>query len=349
MDMGSMVVGLVIGAALGASAAAAVWLGGRGRAVQPVGSGERVEARLEVQSAELRRLADATRAGDGMQGALTAQVAAARAAVGELAVHEHDRRTREAETLQVVRRLSTVLAGGSSKGRAGENVLREQLAALPPGMLVTDLRVNGKVVEYALELPDGRRLPVDSKWSADLELERLAAATEDGEREAAARAVEKIVTLRAREVAAYLDPALTAPVAVAAIPDAAYEVLRRAHFDAYAKGVVIVSYSTALPILLFLHSIVSRYGSTGDLQACLGEFAGVLDQVEVVLENKFARASTMLANGNDELRSHVGKARGSLARARGTAAPLAGDGVEPEAFSGLGRAGTSDLGLRAVE
>jgi DNA anti-recombination protein RmuC len=66
----------------------------------------------------------------------------------------------------VVRRLSTVLAGGTSKGRAGENVLREHLAELPPGMLVTDFRVNGRVVEFGLLLPDGRRLPVDSKWSA---------------------------------------------------------------------------------------------------------------------------------------------------------------------------------------
>ena len=35
-----------------------------------------------------------------------------------------------------------------------------------------------------------------------------------------------------------------------------------------------------------------------------------------VVENKIARATTMLANGADELRSSVGKARGSLARRR---------------------------------
>ena len=45
-----------------------------------------------------------------------------------------------------------------------------------PGMLVTDLRVNGRVVEFGLLLPDGRRLPVDSKWSALAELEALEAA-----------------------------------------------------------------------------------------------------------------------------------------------------------------------------
>ena len=326
-------VGVVAGAACGYVIA---------RSRRPPSSGgampiERLEARLEVQSAEMRRLADAARAGDGASAQLTAQLAAARESLGRLAVGDAQRRSREDETVQMIKRLSTVLGGGQSKGRAGENVLRSQLEALPPGMLASDFRVNGKVVEYSLLLPDGRRLPVDSKWSGDLELAALEAATDDAERETLARTVERIVAARAKEVAAYLDPSLTAPVAVAAVPDAAYEVLRRAHADAFAKGVVIVPYSTALPTLLFLHSLVSRFGSVGDVQGCLSEVAGVLDAVEIVLENKVARAVTMLSNGNDELRSQVGKARGSLARARGSAVASTSDQV------------LASAGLRAVE
>ena len=45
------------------------------------------------------------------------------------------------------------------------------------------------------------------------------------------------------------------------------------------------------------------------------------------LENKLARASTMLQNANDELRTHVGKARGAVARGRSGPLPAepAGD------------------------
>jgi hypothetical protein len=62
--------------------------------------------------------------------------------------------------------------------------------------------------------------------------------------------------------------------------------------------------------------------------------ASLLDAMEGVLENKVARASTMLANGMDELRSHAGKARGSIARATISAGtrvpdPGASDGVVP--------------------
>jgi hypothetical protein len=276
----------------------------------------------------MRRLADGASAGGRAEEVLRGEVAGARQALEALRVRDEERRSREEQDAHVIRRLSTVLAGGSAKGRAGENVLREHLAELPPGMLETDFRVNGKVVEFGLRLPDGRRLPVDSKWSALAELEALEAAADPVERDARARDVERVVAGRAKEVAQYLDPALTAPVAVAAVPDAAYAVLKKAHAEAFAKGVVIVPYSTALPVLLFLYSLASRYGDAGDQQACLAEVAALLDAMEQVLENRFARAATMLTNGADEMRSQLGKARGSVARGRAVA--LDGDDQQPE-------------------
>jgi hypothetical protein len=328
----ALVGGLVVGAALAARRKQAgpepVTVDANAASLAALAEAASASARLEglvqSQSAEVRRLADAARARDGAEAQLWNEMSAARQAIEQLRLLEERRRERDAESWKVVQRLATVLAGGSAKGRAGENVLREHLAGLPPGMLVTDLRVNGKVVEYGLTLPDGRRLPVDSKWSAVRELEALEAAEDPLQRDACARDVEKCVVARAREVAAYLDPSLTAPVAVAAIPDAAYQVLRRAHADAFAKGVVVVPYSCALPVLLFLYSLVARYGTAGDVQGCLSELGGLLDTIEGVLENKMARAATMLSNGTDELRSHLGKARGSIARARAS-------GVEPGA------------------
>ncbi|MGZ4129631.1 MAG: DNA recombination protein RmuC [Actinomycetota bacterium] len=274
-----------------------------------------VEARLEAQSAELRRIADAAVTRDLAGEQLRTGLEGARRALEELSVRDQERRQADVEGREVIRRLSTVLAGGASKGRAGENVLREHLAQLPPGMLVTDLRVGGKVVEFGLQLPDGRRLPIDSKWTALAELEALEAADGTAEREACARDVERAVTVRAKEVAQYLDPSVTSPVAVAAVPDAAYAILKRAHADAWAKGVVIVPYSSALPIVLFLYTLVQRFGDAADIHASLAEVAVALDAMESVLENKVARAATMLTNGADEFRSSLGKARGSIARA----------------------------------
>ena len=287
-----------------------------------------VQARLDAQSAELRRLADAAAGRDLTGEQLRSGLEGARRALEELTTRDQERRSTDAEHREVVRRLATVMAGGSGTGRAGENVLREHLSSLPPSMLATDFRVGGKVVEFGLVLPDGRRLPIDSKWTGLAELEALEAAATPVDREACARQVERAVAIRAREVAQYLDPALTAPVAVAAIPDAAYGVLKRAHADAFSHGVVVVPYSTALPVVLFLYALVQRFGDAADVSASLAEVGTLLAAMEGVLENKFARAATMLANGSDELRSHLGKARGSIARAH-AAEVLPPAGEEP--------------------
>jgi DNA recombination protein RmuC len=314
-----LVIGL-LALASGVAAGAVIALRTRPPAPSPPSEGW-----LEAQSSELRRLGDAVRNRDGEQDRLRSEVQHAREAVERLRLRDEERGARDAEHAEVVKRLAGVLAGGSATGRAGENVLRDLLAELPPGMLVTDFRVNGRVVEYGLALPDGRTLPIDSKWPAMRELQALEAATDPASRDAAARDVERIVTTRAREVSGYLDPSVTAPVAVAAVPDAAYAALRRAHADAFTRGVVLVPYSCALPVVLFLHSLVSRYGQAADVQGCLAEIAGALGAMESVIENKLARSAVMLSNATGELRAEVGRARGSIARARGSGQPAVDD------------------------
>lgn len=275
-----------------------------------------LDARLSATDAELRRLGDATAWRERSADQMRQEVSAFRSALDQMRAREEERRAREEQGWATLHRVAAVLAGGQRAGKAGENVLRESLGHLPPSMMVTDFRVNGRVVEFGLVLPDGKRLPIDSKWPADQELQALSSATDAAERERLIRAIERLVAERAREVSAYRDPAVTAPVGVAAVPDAAYAVLRRAHADAYRQGVIVIPYSMALPVVLFLHGLVSRFGGGDDVQACLSDFAGILDAIEGTLENKVSRASAMLANATEDLRGQVGKARGSLARAR---------------------------------
>lgn len=275
-----------------------------------------LEVRLATTDAELRRLGDASVWRERGSDLMRQEVSAFRGALEQMRVREEERRAREEEGWATLHRLGAVLTGGQRIGRAGENILRESLAHLPPSMVVTDFRVNGRVVEFGIVLPDGRRLPVDSKWPAERELRALSQTNDPAERERLVRLVERAVVERAREVCGYRDPAITAPVGVAAVPDAAYAVLRRAHAEAYRQGVIVIPYSMALPIVLFLHSIVARFGATGDVDACLAELTIAMDGVEATLENRLAKASSMLRGGIEELRGQMGKARATLSRAR---------------------------------
>jgi hypothetical protein len=81
--------------------------------------------------------------------------------------------------------------------------------------------------------------------------------------------------------------------------------------------VILVSYASALPLVLSLYALASRYGRGDEVQGCLAELEGLVSAMELTLENKVARAATMLQNAADEWRTHVGRARGALARGRG--------------------------------
>ena len=320
-DMGSVLIGLGV-AALLAVVVCGIWVG-----VMRIR--RLLDARLGATDAELRRLGEAGVWGERGTALMRQEIAAFRGSLDQMRAREEERRAREDEGWATLHRVASVLAGGQRTGRAGENVLREALSHLPPSMVVTDFRVNGRVVEFGLVLPDGRRLPVDSKWPAERELRALAEAEDPTERDRLVRIVERTVADRAREVSGYLDPTVTAPVGIAAVPDAAYSVLRRAHADAYRQGIIVIPYSMALPVVLFLHSLASRFGGVEDVAACLSDLASALEAMEGTIENKVAKAAAMLANGAEELRGQVGKARTTLTRARETGEPISSPDEHP--------------------
>jgi hypothetical protein len=310
-EVGSMAIWIV-------TTIAAVAVGGCAWLVVANGRRE-LEARLDATRAELRRLADSAASRDTGAAEMRREIQAFRGSLELMHARELERRAREDQAWASLQRVTSVLAGSQRTGRVGENVLHEALVDLPPTMVVTDFRVNGRVVEFGLVLPDGRRLPVDSKWTCDRELQELADAAGPAERDRLTRIIENEVVRRAREVAGYLDPAVTAPLAVAAVPDAAYAVLRRAHAEAFRSGVVVIPYSQALPFVLFLYGVMTRLGGAADAHARLVDVAAILDAIEATLENKLARAAAMLSNGSEELRGQLGKARASIASAGPTA------------------------------
>src|SRR6266705_5773050 len=210
----------------------------------------------------------------------------------------------EDEARASLKRLESVIAGSSTRGAAGENILEEALKHLPPEMLQRNVWVGGKVVELALRLPGGKLLPMDSKWVSSVALEQLAQPGLDANRRANLMGqVERDVERRVREVSQYIDPATTAPFALAVIPDAAYDVCRGAIVNAHSRHVMVVGYAMALPYLLTLYQLHLQFARSVDmekLQSALIDVERHLDTLESVLENKLQRAVTMLQNAYGE-------------------------------------------------
>ncbi|HVE75447.1 MAG TPA: DNA recombination protein RmuC [Actinomycetota bacterium] len=227
-----------------------------------------------------------------------------------------ERRGLEEKSTAAVERIERLLAGSYSKGKMGENLLAAALDEFPPEMIERNLVVGGRVCEFALRMADGKLLPIDSKWPSTSLIEKLETCDSD-QVETLRRQAEKVVQLRIKEAAQYIDPALTAPMAVVAVPDSIYGCCRKAHADARAHRIVVVSYSNAVPILLSIWNLQRAYSAqveNAGLTAGLHELAVVMNELNDRMEGHLARGLKQATNAMFEMRSLTSTARSLLVR-----------------------------------
>jgi DNA recombination protein RmuC len=252
---------------------------------------------------------------EGQRG-LQGELAAAQRLLSELRGLEDGRARQIDRAAESLRRLEAVMAGSSARGAAGENILARALGQLPPDLLEVNVAFGSRVVEYALRLPGGRLLPVDSKWTSAASLQRLAH-DPGADRARLTEQVARDLRLRAREMAKYLDPERTLGLAVMAVPDAVYEIAPEVHGEAYRAGVLVAPYSMALPLLLALYRLAARYGAVGDPRRT-AERLRLLDeslrQAAEEVESRFSRALVQLTNARDSLREQLAGAQRSASR-----------------------------------
>ena len=239
---------------------------------------------------------------------------------------DQENKTRDAEDRKTLESIANVVARTVRKGKAGEDIIRETLRALPPAYMVTNQPVKGGVVEFAIKLTDNRIMPLDSKWVASDLLNQYASETDDRRREEVRKIIEDRVLRHVKEVTKYLDTTVTTDLALCAIPDAAYELLTKSVTQAYQDGVLIVPYSQVLPLVLSLHHLFRRYTASIDVEALqqfLGQLRLSLGEMQTLLDNNFQKGSTMMQNAIDTYRQLLSTTRaGLLAVERSNAEPL---------------------------
>lgn len=218
-----------------------------------------------------------------------------------------------------VEKIEDTISGAKRRGEAGENILQDILKSFPPNMIARSFRIAGKEVEFALVLSNEKVVPLDSKWTAQELLRQFAQEKNQSARLGLINKIENEINKRVGEVAQYIDPARTVPWAVAAIPDAAFFVCRRAHLDAYKKGVILIPYCLTLPYLLTLFNLHLQYAGSLDMenmQHYIMDIKRHLEQMEATLENSIVRAIKMISNATNEYRQALGSIRGSLMNLR---------------------------------
>ena len=269
--------------------------------------------RLETQQGRedaLRGLADMAQ---GLQG----RMADAQRELAEVKVLEHARTRQMDRAADSLQRLETIVAGSASRGAAGESILSHTLGQLPPDLLETNAAFGGRVVEYALRLPGGRLLPIDSKWTSAGALERLETTDDTVERRRLLDQIARDVRARIREMEKYLDPERTLSLGLLAVPDAVHSAVPETHAEGWRGGVLVVPYSLALPFVLVLYRLAVRLGATPEnegLGARLDRLVESLRRMDETVEGRMSRALVQLGNARDDLRAGIAGARRTAER-----------------------------------
>ena len=264
------------------------------------------ELHLELQRGREVSLRDLARAAEGIRG----EISGAQRVLAEVRVLEQSRVRQMDQAADSLRRLEAVVAGSSSRGAAGENILARALAQLPPDMLERDAPFGSRQVEYALRLPGGRLLPIDSKWTSASSLERLQDAEDPAERRRLQEQVVREVRAKAREVAKYLDPERTLCLGILAVPDAVHAAAE-AHAEGHRDGVLVVPYSLVLPFALAVYRLSLRFGAfeAESLASRVRLLDDALRRIEEETEGRLSRGLVQVQNARDGLREHVADAR----------------------------------------
>jgi len=248
---------------------------------------------------------------------IQAQLGNAHRALAEVKALEQGRAQKLDQAADSLRRLEAVVAGSSTRGAAGENILARSLTQLPPDLLELNVAFGNKIVEYALRLPGGRYLPIDSKWTSVGVLERLEAVDQPQERKRLVDQVVRDVRGRIKEMTKYLDPERTMSLGLLAVPDAVYTAAPEAHADGYREGILVVPYSLALPYVLALYRLTLRFGcavDTDQLADRLRALNECVRKLDEEIEGRLSRGIVQLENSREALRDHLGEARRSTDR-----------------------------------
>jgi DNA recombination protein RmuC len=227
-------------------------------------------------------------------------------------IEERQRWSQEDTAYASLKRLTAVMVGSASAGKAGERLVGDALTNLDPKLLTIDHKVNGKPVEFAVRLPDGKILPIDSKIIAQSDLDRLDQAADADGRGKLERAIQAEVLTRVREVQQYIDE--RAPgFAAAVITDAAYAVagptLSRAYMEYH---VLVVPYSLLLPFVFLVveqhRKSPLRLDDARQVEA-LERIGQNLEHATQELNGRMSTAITQLNNGRGELLRSIEDAR----------------------------------------
>ncbi len=196
------------------------------------------------------------------------------------------------EIEKLVKHTDSILAGPSTKGKAGEEILGYIMGPLEEmGLVRADVPIGGGKVEYAALFDDGKILPIDSKVVSTDDLATLRDQnTSEAERTKLESKIRTAVRERMGVVQKYIDPDKTVRLALVALPDSLMDVANELIPEAIKRNVILTSYSAVPRLIQYFVRIHGMYAIKEDITALMTRISKAQQEVSA-LDDKFFQSS----------------------------------------------------------
>ena len=216
------------------------------------------------------------------------------------------------ETEALTRRIYNIMIGSYEKGRTGENYLRNTMNELMKiGLVRENVPIGSKVVEYCVVFNDGKLLAIDSKVVATRELEVLFDEnTSDEDRVKLRESIRNGLKRKIEEVCEYIDPKLTLPCAVMAVPDSIVDLSSEIVPEAVRRNVLVVGYSAVPQLIVYFVRIHGFYSIQMDLAELKDRLMAIQREISKLddrfFANRFEKPMRTLTNAVLRIREVIG-------------------------------------------
>ncbi|MEK6964377.1 MAG: DNA recombination protein RmuC [Nanoarchaeota archaeon] len=203
------------------------------------------------------------------------------------------------------------IQGTKRRGQVGEQALKETLkAALQSNRVEKNLRVDGKTVEYAWKLSNGKYIPIDAKLpEVDNLVQEFDAAEEDSDRKKIGKQIVVKIEKEITNIKKYQNTSKTVDKCVLVIPDGVLEMFPELIDEGLSNNVVICGFETVyihLFILMKEYELIAEKGDVGAYKKIVEQYQHLLKQIQDKTDS-IDRGVKTISNANDEIKDSVKK------------------------------------------
>ena len=205
------------------------------------------------------------------------------------------------------------VSGTKTRGMAGESLLKEVLKdSIRVGLIKTDLKTDGGVVEFAWDLGDGKFIPIDSKLPDLLKLvEEFEKSDDEKIRENLKRQIIDKLKKEIKRVQKYNNLSNTIDGSILVVPEIVLDIAPELVPLAEKEKVFICSYRD---VFFVAHTLQENYirakqsGEIGVYREMVSDLLGILDRIRAKTD-AIERAITTISNANNAVRSEIQKGK----------------------------------------